>query len=1262
MNDSSDPASPASSSQPRRKAGPLKWALRLALVLVLGLAVLVAFAPGILSGGWGKGRVEEVISAQLTGTATIDSLKLGWFRSPRIEGLTLADGAGKTVASVKTIKIDASLWTLATGGRDLGTITVESPHLDVVVDEDGRTNLQKLVKQRPEDADEGDDDSGDDSRGGGDEQALPVTFELNVTDMQLSASGPGFETVTIAGDAAAAAPGGSEPITFNLDAVSRQGDLEGKVAASGSYHLQTGAAEGTVSIVDLPVVGLDTLLAQRGLLVAAAGDYLSVTGDIQPAADNPDARHVRLLAWSTPDPVKDPAALTARLDAMAGGQTDAAPPRNLLAFIDARLADGVATGRGNVRFRAQPQLLAKLTGDTGSFTGKLADDVGATLSLTRFKAPLAGFDPSRVAVHTNLSLDDGKLVGDPRLGDLAWQNITGSIVTDNLAELATVKLDGQLIHADGATGPLDVDLTLGQLFDETGQVQYDAMRVAGKVRLGGVPTALVDNLAGADGAIDLAFGPRLDLTVEPRNTGPDSLTATVNLTGSRGSANASVAIADRIRLTDTAVVTLQQPGPVLQHYAGDLAGYDVAIGQPLTLRITKFDMPRPSGDGPALQPGDTTLIAEADLADVRVTDPADRGQPLGPLNISTMTLAVNADKLDKPSITLALDLVADSKGVVARYGASGLRVVIDASTTLDAEMKTGPIALAVQVNNTAEGAQPLESMTLKGRVSADFATFSLTDPATIDYVLMPQVLPARDRGPTIAGPTPLPLTLGQLETPITDFAVNKVKARLTAAVEQAALAGDPRYESARLANLDLDLNVDGPANTLKLDLSADTAFNVDHQRKGGSLSVNANLADVFDAAGNAQGLQQLDIDTTVELSDLPTAWIDAVAPQTYSVNTMAGDILNLTLAAKLQQGDGTIDLTADAPLAQANAHGRITDGVLTLTQDADAAFSLTEEFSRELINHPMLKQAVKSENPVTLFVQARGFKVPLERLMSDDANVSRAALANVEIPRLTIDPGKLIVRNAGLIKTLIDLPQKVGQIAQLDLKSAGALGGDDDTLEAWFTPVDLRITKGVAMYSRMDMLIGDHYQVATWGRLNLNDHAVRVGEVELKPRHGRMVLGIADRALRRVYGITEFQDQPDYVDQFIMAGPIDALGPDTQEMGARLGLLTGLGAAGQIAGDDIANEGMKILKQIGQGRDMLDKVLGKDDQVQARQFETPPPPRKPFPWPEEQKPEPQKQKEQPRQQTKEQPGEQQPKKEEDIGEKLIKEGLKRLFE
>lgn len=128
---------------------PWKWLILLSLMMAVGFVFLL---PSILGSKWVyQPLVERLADEQFS--LKIEDVQLGWFRPLAFRGLqlTVSEGAenqdqrGSQLVSIKSIQSDRSLLGFLWGGRNLGTIEVIEPNIDIRLLENGN-NLERIVR------------------------------------------------------------------------------------------------------------------------------------------------------------------------------------------------------------------------------------------------------------------------------------------------------------------------------------------------------------------------------------------------------------------------------------------------------------------------------------------------------------------------------------------------------------------------------------------------------------------------------------------------------------------------------------------------------------------------------------------------------------------------------------------------------------------------------------------------------------------------------------------------------------------------------------------------------------------------------------------------------------------------------------------------------------------------------------------------------------------------------------------------------------
>lgn len=471
---------------------------------------------------------------------------------------------------------------------------------------------------------------------------------------------------------------------------------------------------------------------------------------------------------------------------------------------------------------------------------------------------------------------------------------------------------------------------------------------------------------------------------------------------------------------------------------------------------------------------------------------------------------------------------------------------------------------------TAPQAQPAEPAP---------APYTLAEPVTLTAQVTSLRLPTGQ--PAEAGNANADATKPDEEKP---FDLRQLGVQATLSATPIAMKDPATNQITRIRGLTAKLDAPDFAQPLKFDVAAKISPPAAADQAAapeGDLTAAGALSGLFNNVG-AVDTAAMNAKVAVEAKQMPVAWLDA------TLAAAVGDKVDITFNTDLTRMTGPVALHVKGASAGAKVLGRIDEDHFTLTENAEAHLMVTRDLIRKYVNHPMLKEVVQCLDPVSVNVQKEGFRVPIREF----------ALTACTIPKVTIAPGRLIVEKAGLVKVLVEMPVTVGNLAKVDLGKI-ADQYNRNQLPAWFTPIDISIVNGVITYSRMDVLLGSDYQVATWGTVDLNNNT------------GDMVLGLAERAMRKIYDVKLYVNEPDYVDQFPMKGPLATLGPDKADMSGRLVLLMGLGTAGKVGGDKVSG----LLDKVLQGASAVDQAIN----PKRKDVKPAPPARTPFPWPAEQK-------------------------------------------
>jgi hypothetical protein len=268
-----------------------------------------------------------------------------------------------------------------------------------------------------------------------------------------------------------------------------------------------------------------------------------------------------------------------------------------------------------------------------------------------------------------------------------------------------------------------------------------------------------------------------------------------------------------------------------------------------------------------------------------------------------------------------------------------------------------------------------------------------------------------------------------------------------------------------------------------------------------------------------------------------------------------GPWMNLTASATFTNWSGPLQFELTTPLTRAFLKGKLTDGVLTLSETLHLQMMLNRIKANTF--------SLSSEAPVTLQIPPQNVSC---RLFPFNA-------AEMNIPAGRLELGKIYCTNEGDVNATLGL-----------LK----LSQSSPTLELWFAPTDFEVSQGILTADRTEILAARTYQVCTWGNIDFVKSWVD------------MVLGLTASCLKKAFNIPDLPSS--YVLQIPVKGPLDDVHVDSSKA---TGKITALllwqqkGVAGSIVGGKAGNLIGKFANQV---------IPLPDSGAKA------PPPKHPFPW------------------------------------------------
>lgn len=442
------------------------------------------------------------------------------------------------------------------------------------------------------------------------------------------------------------------------------------------------------------------------------------------------------------------------------------------------------------------------------------------------------------------------------------------------------------------------------------------------------------------------------------------------------------------------------------------------------------------------------------------------------------------------------------------------------------------------------------------------ATLKLTEPAQISYTLTPHAFASLDAASpfSLKEPATLKLRIEKLDLPTQgsplpaldfDWAHTSLESSLT--LSHLLFSEKQRPNNISLENLHMTLS---------------------QPKKGGALSYifKGNMlpkGDLFLSGSFDPQAHSLTSDLTIH--ELPTSICDfalhALSNSAFSLTSLLGDHLTANGHAEISNWNGPLTLNLMSPSVQISFEGKLSDGVLTLTEPVYAGLELSQEMSRHLLKevNPLSISNIRATSPFTLNISNEGFSLPLKNF----------DLKKIAIPHLRVELGQVYCQNEGNLSTILSL-LKLSQFSR------------GKEIELWFAPIDLQLNSGILTCERTEILVAGAYDICSWGDVNLNTDTMN------------MVLGLTGSCLQKAFGIKNLP--PSYVFQIPMKGPTSDVQIDTTAAAAKLAALM-LWQKKALAGGALGGPAGAILGEI------LDKV-GVPPGMEGKT----PPAKRPFPW------------------------------------------------
>jgi hypothetical protein len=249
------------------------------------------------------------------------------------------------------------------------------------------------------------------------------------------------------------------------------------------------------------------------------------------------------------------------------------------------------------------------------------------------------------------------------------------------------------------------------------------------------------------------------------------------------------------------------------------------------------------------------------------------------------------------------------------------------------------------------------------------------------------------------------------------------------------------------------------------------------------------------------------------------------------IQALLGDSIQMEMTSHINQLSGPLAFQVKGSNGLLEMKGQLKQGVLTLQEPLKGEFRVTPLLGSALFskNVPVLSSLLDAENPIRLSIESENFSAPLVPFVMDQ----------IQIGKGTLDFGKMRFRNEGELYAVLKLIHPI----------------PDQQLTVWFTPIYFHLAHSQLLIKRVDLLVANAYELASWGKVDLSSHQMD------------MTLGLSAQALKYAFGIDKLDKN--YMLQVPLRSRQGKIELDQKRITARIGTLlaqTRAGKAGQLIG------------------------------------------------------------------------------------------------
>jgi len=203
---------------PKRKRGWIRILLWLVVAGLIGLVVLIALLPTILSSGPITRRIAAGASESLDRDVRIGDFSLGWRSGLKLTDVSVTERDGAPFASLKSLSCDLGIMALVRGRIEVRDLSLVEPKLVVRRDKEGHLNIDDLLNPAKEPGEERPPEQEPPAHEGPiklPDTSIRAAVVNGVFEFEDLKTG---ETVSVRDfSVALAVPSINEPITFSVD-------------------------------------------------------------------------------------------------------------------------------------------------------------------------------------------------------------------------------------------------------------------------------------------------------------------------------------------------------------------------------------------------------------------------------------------------------------------------------------------------------------------------------------------------------------------------------------------------------------------------------------------------------------------------------------------------------------------------------------------------------------------------------------------------------------------------------------------------------------------------------------------------------------------------------------------------------------------------------------------------------------------------------------------------------------------------------------